>query len=75
MYKHVILILYIIHYILNSILMVYEIQGNISLQDYITFVFHYRAYCVALLCVASRFSKVISTHCRGNFKSKSNSFS
>lgn len=29
----------------------------------------------ALRCVASRFSKMIFKHCRGNFKSKSNSFS
>ena len=40
--------LYIRHNLLNSILMVYEIQGNIFLQDYITFVFHFSANCVAL---------------------------
>lgn len=59
--------LYIRHNLLNSILMVYEIQGNIFLQDYITFVFHFSANCVALRCVASRLSKMIFTHCRGNF--------
>ena len=73
MYKYI--ILYIIHYLLNSVLMVYEIQGTIFLQDFITFVFHYSAYCVALLCVPSRFVKMLSTHCGGNFKSKSNLFS
>jgi hypothetical protein len=48
MNNYILVILYTIYYLLYSILMVYEIQGNIFLQDYFTFVFHYSAYCVAL---------------------------
>jgi hypothetical protein len=49
MNNYIIVLLYIIHYLLYNILIVYEIQGNIFLQDYFTF--YSITVLIALRCV------------------------